>query len=148
MLTNPKLKSVFSLYVDDIDFVADVSSFVLKSDKLDAKQITFGKYTQGMDVKWTLGLKGLFDGGSAGSLHDYLWNNAGRTVTFILKPFQGFDPNTKRYYTGQVRIPYRPDISVKAGQYSTFDYEFKVVGHPSRGDQPNGFMTTGYYDSY
>jgi hypothetical protein len=148
MLTNPKMKSMFNIYVDDKDFITDITSFTLKSEKLDDKQITFGKYTKGMGNKWTLQVRGVFDGGSQNSLHGYLWENAGRTVTFILRPFQGFDPNTKRYYTGQVRIPYRPDIKIKAGTESTFDYEFKVVGHPSRGDQPNGFMTSGYYDSY
>ena len=148
MLYNPKVKSMFNISFDETNFVTDISAFQLRSEKLAADRVTFGKYTAGTAVKWSLRVFASFDGGSADSLHAFLWENAGQQVDFLLKPFQEVDPDTKRFYLGTVRIPYRPDIKVKAGNSSTYDYIFKVIGQPARGDAPNGFMTEGYYDEY
>ena len=128
------------------DFVSDLVSFELRSKKLDSDRLTFGKYSRGLGIEWDLKIKAVFDGGSAESLHGWLWQNASATVPFIIRPFQEFDPLYGRYFQGQVRIPYRPDIKVKAGNTSTFDYEFKVIGHPSRSESPNDVMTDRVYD--
>lgn len=143
-----KIRSVFAMTFDGNDFVADLNSFQLKSKKLDSDRLTFGKYSRGLGVEWTLKIKAVFDGGSADSLHGWLWNNASATVPFIIRPFQDFDPLTKRYFQGQVRLPYRPDIKVAAGRTSTFEYEFKVIGHPTRSESPNDILTNRFYDEF
>lgn len=148
MLTNGKIKSIFSLLVDGVDYSTDITRFALKSEPLPPERITFNKYANGIAVKWWLEIGAVFDGGSAGSLHDFLWTNAGQTASFIIKPFQEFDPLTKRFYQGQLRIQYKPDLKVKAGKDSIYDYKFKIIGQPSRSDSPGGFLTEGYYDSY
>lgn len=74
----------------------------------------------------------VWDGGSNGSLHDYLWTNAGSTATFEIQPVSGTISTSKPAYTGTVRIPFKPDINVEAGTNSTFEYEFEVVGEPNK----------------
>lgn len=145
---NGKIKSIFSLHVGGNNFVSDITEFELFSEKLDQSRITFIKYETGTAVKWKLRVNAVFDGGSDGSLHDYLWDNSGATAEFIVKPFQDFDPNTKRFYKGNVRIGYKPPIEVHAGDTSTYEFTFDVVGQPIRSDAPGGFLTEGYYDSY
>lgn len=145
-VTKEKIRSVFAMTFNGNDFVADLVSFQLKSKKLDSDRLTFGKYSKGLGIEWTLKVKAAFDGGSAESLHGWLWQNAAATVPFIIRPFQDFDPLTKRYFQGQVRLPYRPDIKVAAGRTSTFEYEFKVIGHPTRSESPNDIMTDRLYD--
>lgn len=147
-IANGKIKSVFGLYVGGYDFVGDITRFRLYSEPLDQERITFGKYGTGTAVKWQLEISAVFDGGSYGSLHDYLWDNAGLEAEFMIKPFQDFDPLLKRFYRGTVRIMNKPDIMLTAGKTSTYNYTFKVIGQPSRSDSPSGFLTAGYYDDY
>ena len=147
-LTNPKVKSIFGLYIGEEDYVSDIFSFDLRSEPLPAERVTFSRYTEGRAVKWNLLVRARYDGGSEDSLHTYIWDHAGQEADFILKPFQDVDPNTKRSYSGTVRVPYRPDISVHSGRTSIYMFNFKVIGHPTRGDSPGGFLTEGYYDDY
>ncbi|AWN03921.1 major tail protein [Rhodococcus phage Peregrin] len=131
-LTNGKLKSVFSLKVGTQDWVSDIVSFELTSDEAEQDAMTFAEYNAGTNRTWVLSVSAAWDGGSADSLHSYLWDNAGTTATFEVQPSQGVVSATKPKYTGSVRIPFRPDISVEAGNESTFDYEFEVVGEPNK----------------
>lgn len=147
-ITNGKLKSVFRLEIGSTDYITDIHAFRLYSEPLPPERITFGKYQTGSAVKWFLELDAVFDGGSEGSLHDYLWNNSGTTAEFVIRPFQEFDPLTKRFYKGTVRIGYKPDLIVEAGRDSVYDYKFDVIGQPSRSDSPGGYLTAGYYDEY
>jgi len=147
-LANPKVKSIFSLLVDEVAYSTDITAFRLYSEPLPKERITFNKYANGVAVKWWLEVTAVFDGGSAGSLHDFLWSHAGGNATFNIKPFQDFDPLTKRFFQGNVRIQFKPDVKVKAGDVSTYTYKFKVIGQPSRSDSPGGFLTEGYYESY
>ena len=131
-LLNGKLKSIFSLKVGDTDWIDDIVSFELTSDEADADSQTFGEYNAGANREWVLNVTAAWDGGSAGSLHDYLWTNAGSTAEFEIQPVSGIISASKPKYTGNVRIPFRPDISVEAGSDSTFEYEFEVVGQPNK----------------
>ena len=140
-----RVKSIFALDIGGVNYATDLTSFALKSKPMDQERITFGRYSNGRSVEWNLDIKAVFDGGSEGSLHTLLWQYAGYTTTFIIRPFQEFDPGDKRYYGGNIRIPYRPDIKAKAGENSTFDYSFDVVGHPVRTDQPLGIVTGKVY---
>lgn len=147
-LANPKLKSVFSIQIDTQNYVSDITKFRLYSEDLDAERITFSRYMNGTAVKWKLGITAVFDGGTAGSLHDYLWTHSGAEADFLIRPFQEFDPLTKRGYAGVMRIPKKPPIIIEAGRKSTYEYEFEVIGEPVRTDTPSGFLTAGYYDTY
>ena len=131
-LTNGKLKSVFALKIGNTDYVTDIVSFELTSDDADTDSQTFAEYNAGTNREWTLNVTAVWDGGSVGSLHDYLWINAGSSATFDIAPLSGATSTSKPRYTGTVRIPFRPDISVEAGSDSTFDYEFEVVGNPNK----------------
>lgn len=131
-LANGKLKSIFALKVGATDWISDIVSFELTSDEADQDSQTFKEYNDGANRAWTLNVTAAWDGGSAGSLHDYLWLNAGTTATFDIQPVGGVVSAQRPKYTGSVRIPFRPDISVEAGSDSTFDYEFEVVGQPNR----------------
>lgn len=127
-----KLKSIFGLKIDETDYATDITQFELTSDEADADAMTFLEYNQGVNRVWTLGVTAVFDGGSAGSLHDYLWENAGATVGFVIQPAAGISSPSNPQYGGYIRLPYRPDISVEANTDSTFEYEFEVVGQPSK----------------
>lgn len=131
-LANGKLKSVFSLKVGATDWVSDIVSFELTSDDADQDSQTFAEYNAGSNREWTLQVTAAWDGGSAGSLHDYLWTAAGSTAAFDIQPASGVVSASKPKYTGSVRIPYRPDIKVEAGSDSTFEYEFEVIGQPNK----------------
>ena len=145
---NGKIKSIFSLDIGNTNYVSDIHEFRLYSEPLPPERVTFGKYQTGSAVKWFLEVDAVFDGGSEGSLHDFLWTNAGLTSEFIIRPFQEFDPDTKRFYSGNLRLGYRPDIIVQAGRISTYEFKFDIVGQPIRSDQPGGYLTAGYYDEY
>lgn len=147
-LANPKVKSIFSLLVEGVDYSADITGFRLYSEPLPKERVTFDKYANGVAVKWWLEVSAVFDGGSEGSLHNFLWEYAGANASFNIKPFQDFDPLNKRFYQGNVRIQYKPDVKVKAGKISTYDYKFKVIGQPARSDSPGGYLTEGYYEEY
>lgn len=120
------------------DYVTDIVSFELSSDEADADSQTFAEYNSGSNRDWILTVTAIFDGGSSGSLHDYLWTNSGTTVTFEIQPLSGAASTSKPQYTGTVRIPQKPDISVEAGSNSTFEYEFEVVGEPNKVTAPTG----------
>lgn len=141
-----KVKSVFALDIGGVNYVSDIISFGLRSKPLSQERITFGKYSKGLAAEWNLDVTAGFDGGSQGSLHDFLWNYAGFTTQFLIRPFQEFDPDNKRYYGGYLRIPYRPEMKVDAGNTSTFDYAFDVIGTPVRTDRPLGIVTGKVYD--
>ena len=148
MLNNPKVKSIFSLHIGPYNFVSDITRFRLYSEPLDQERVTFKRYEEGTAVKWNLEIGAVFDGGSEGSLHDYLWNNAGSIAQFIIKPFQEFDPDLKRFYQGTLRIGQKPDLMVTVSKNSTYIYNFKVIGQPARSDSPSGLLTGDYYDEY
>src|SRR5690606_25300162 len=127
-LANNKLKSVYRMDIGSGDWVEDLVSFELTSDEADADAQTFAEYNAGANREWVLNITAVWDGGSDGSLHGYLWDNAGSTVTFEIQPVSGVISAQRPAYSGQVRIPFKPDISVEAGSDSTFEYEFEVVG--------------------
>ena len=131
-LANGKLKSVFALKVGATDYVSDIVSFELTSDEGDTDTQTFAEYNSGTNRAYTLSVTAIFDGGSIGSLHAYLWDNAGSTAAFEIQPISGAVSTARPKYTGSVRLPSRPDISVEASTASTFEYEFEVVGVPNR----------------
>lgn len=143
-----KIKSVFAFNIGGQNYVEDLTNFSLQSKPLDPERVTFGKYTAGRAREWTLKIEAVFDGGSAGSLHEVLWNNSGAQTDFIIRPFQDFDPLERRYYQGVIRIPYKPDIKVSAGAHSKWDYEFKVIGHPTRAERPGDILTDRIYDEF
>lgn len=132
MALTQKLKSVFALEVGSTDWVEDIVSFELTSDEADTDSQTFAEYNAGTNREWTLNVTAVWDGGSAGSLHSYLWENAGSEAEFTINPKSGAVSASNPAYTGTVRIPFRPDITVEAGETSVFEYEFEVVGQPNK----------------
>ncbi|AOZ63659.1 major tail protein [Rhodococcus phage Weasels2] len=144
-----KLKSIFSLEVDDLEFTTDLTQFELKSDEADQDAMTFLDYNSGVNRAWTLTVTSAFDGGSVGSLHSYLWDHSGSTTQFKLQPISGAASLSKPQYIGDIRIPYKPDLVVEAGSESTFEYEFEVIGQPVKvvdGDTLNLYLPL--YDSF
>lgn len=131
-ISNGKLKSIFALKVGTADFSTDIVSFDLTSDEADADATTFAEYNAGANREWTLTTTAAWDGGSVGSLHAYLWDNAGSTAAFEIQPLSGPVTASKPKYTGMVRIPQKPDINVEAGTEATFEFEFEVVGEPNK----------------
>ncbi|MBP2522799.1 hypothetical protein [Rhodococcus sp. PvP104] len=131
-ISNGKLKSIFALKVGTADFSTDIVSFDLNSDEADADSQTFAEYNAGANRVWTLSVTAAWDGGSVGSLHDYLWTNAGAQASFEVQPLNGVASADKPRYTGTLRIPTKPNISVEAGSDSTFEYDFELVGEPNK----------------
>ena len=131
-IANGKLRSILSLEIGGSEWVTDVTSFEITSDDADADAQTFAEYNAGTNREYTLTVTAVWDGGSAGSLHDYLWTNAGSTAEFEIQPVAGTVSAQRPKYVGSVRIPYRPDISIEAGTDSTFEYEFEIVGVPEK----------------
>jgi hypothetical protein len=131
-IANGKLKSVFALKVASTDYVSDVVSFNMASDEAESDSTTFAEYNAGANRAWTLSVTAVWDGGSQGSLHDYLWTNSGASAAFEIQPKDGATSTSNPKYTGTLRIPFKPDIQVEAGEDSTFEYEFEVVGEPNK----------------
>lgn len=127
-----KLKSIFGLTIDTTDYATDVVSFELTSDDADSDATTFSEYNSGTNREWVLNITAAFDGGSDGSLHSFLWDNAGGTAEFLIQPKAGISSPTNPKYKGTIRFPFRPDISIEAGEGSTFEYEFEVLGQPMK----------------
>lgn len=139
-----KLSSVFSIKIFEQEFTGDITSFELTADDSDGDSTTFSEVNQGANTEWTLGVTALFDGGSDGSLHDVLWRNAGSTGAFIIQPKAGTSSATNPQYHGTIRLPFKPPISIEAGSDSTFEYEFKVIGQPTKfknGEESNLFSS-------
>lgn len=127
-----KLKSVFVLKIGANDYVSDIVSFELTSDDANLDAQTFSEYNSGSNRTWKLALTAAFDGGSEGSLHDLLWANTGSTSAFVIQPKSGTAGVSNPYYQGQIRIPYKPDLNIEAGNDGTFEYELEVIGQPTK----------------
>lgn len=125
-----KLKSIFALEIDNVDYATDIVSFELTSDEADSDATTFHEYNSGTDREWVLSVTAAFDGGSSDSLHGFLWENAGSQADFLIQPKAGISSPSNPQYKGTIRFPYRPDISMEAGENSTFEYEFELLGQP------------------
>ncbi len=145
-----KLKSVFGLRIGSDDYVSDIVSFELTSDDADSDSQTFSEYNSGSNRTWTLALTAAFDGGSQGSLHNLLWNNSGIISYFVIQPKAGIAEEINAYYQGQIRIPYKPDLTAVAGQNSTFEYELEVIGQPYKvtNGESEGIYSSIYNNFY
>ena len=143
-----KLKSVLSLKFDDTEYVSDITSFELSSDDADADSQTYYEYNQGKNRKWSLTVNAIWDGGSNGSLHAFLWDNSGSSIDWSLRPYMTSSLSAIPEYFGLVRIPYKPDISIEAGTDSTFEYEFEVVGTPLKTFVASGTSSPLYQGTY
>lgn len=135
-----KLKSVIVFGFGFENYIADATKFELSSKPLDEDYRTFKKFKNGEDNEWILKFTAIFDGGSEGSLHAFLWDNAGLTTNFIIRPLADIS-ESKKYYVGQARIPYRPGIKSKVDKVATFDYEMKIIGQPGRSSNTAGVIT-------
>lgn len=127
-LTNGKLKSIFALKVGSTDYVGDIISFETSSDEADSDTTTFGEYNAGLNFEEKLKVTAAWDGGSASSLHSYLWTNAGSTAAVEIQTRTGAVSASNPKYTGQLRIPRKPDLKAEAGKDATFEFEFEIVG--------------------
>lgn len=143
-----KLRSVLSLKFGSIEFTSDITSFELTSDEADADSQTYYEYNQGRNREWTLTVNAVWDGGSSGSLHAFLWDNSGSTVDWSLQPYTTPSVSLIPEYFGVVRIPYRPDISIEAGTDSTFEYEFEVLGSPQKTFVASVVSSSLYHGTY
>lgn len=132
MALTSKLKSVFALKVGTSDYVGDIISFETTQDEADADTTTFGEYNEGENFEVKLKVTAAWDGGSTNSLHAYLWANAGSTATVEIQPKSGVISASNPKYTGDLRIPRKPDLKAEAGKDATFEYEFEVVGSLSK----------------
>lgn len=120
--------------IKDKDYWADMSSVELSPGDKDDNVLTFADAASGATSEWTLKGKAI-QSTDAGSLWDFIWENAGKEIAFILAPHGNKTASTAQpHFTGKVKIGKRPPISVEAGEDKgmTFEFEWKVIGEVTK----------------
>lgn len=106
----------------------DVKSFELTNEPKDDSDLTFSEAASGLGVNWTLSVTAVASTDS-GSLHAYLWDNAGSDVTVVLAPHGNATPSsTKPHFTLTAKIPSKPGLSNEAStgtSGASFDFELR-----------------------
>lgn len=116
--------------INGIDFWADMASVELSPGDKDDNILTFADAAIGATSAWTLKGKAI-QSTDSGSLWDFIWENAGKIINFIVAPHGNKTATAAQpHFTGKVKIGKRPPISVEAGddKGATFDFEWQVVG--------------------
>lgn len=120
------------LTIDGVDYWADVSKYELAPEsKSDA--LTFADAANN-STPWVL--KGTaIQSTTPTSLWSKVWENAGKTVDFILAPHGNKVATAEKpHFVGKVTIGKRPPIGSEAGEEkgAVFEFEWSVVGEPNK----------------
>jgi hypothetical protein len=113
--------------VDNVEYAGGVSNVVFSSA---VGTLGFGNYEDSLD--FTCAVTGFQDTASA-SLHSYLWDNPGKTVTITYAPHGNASPSTSQpHFTASGYVETVPNLGGAAGEYFTFDLNIILDGKPTR----------------
>lgn len=115
------------------DYWADITKYDLSAANGD-KVVDFGDAASGSVGEWTLKGEGVISF-AAGSFWQFIWENAGKTVPFILAPHGNKTAAPgKPHFKCNVTIPIKPGQSLDAGdkEGAKFPFEFDVIGEPQQ----------------
>lgn len=126
------VKPIFTLKIGAataVDLSNDLKSVSLSNEDKDDSDLTFAELAGGTGVDWILNVTAKISYGDAGSLHDFLWANAGQDAVFVYGSGGNASPSTtKPHYTGTVRIPRKPGVEVEASATGEAEFEYEFSG--------------------
>lgn len=110
----------------------EATSVNLNNEEADTDAVTFAELASGNPVQWFFEIEAVADY-AEGSFWDYLWDNAGSTVTFTYKPYGNATASTTQpHFTGSATIVSKPPVGGAANETFTFEARLDVVGEPTR----------------
>lgn len=121
-----------SLTIDGEEVNLEGTSALLENEEADTDAVTFAELASGTPLQWFFTINAVADYGT-GSLWSTLWDNAGDTVPYVLKPYGNATPTTAQpHFTGTCTINAKPPIGGTANEVFTFEARLDVVGEPTR----------------
>lgn len=131
---NPRLHGTrLGFTLNGKDYWAEITKYELSSSEND-KVVDFGDAAAGATTDWTLKGEGVISF-AAGSFWQFVWENAGKTVPFILAPHGNKTAAAgKPHFKVNVTIPSKPSISSEAGdkEGAKFPFEWPAIGEPTQ----------------
>lgn len=119
-----------SLMIGTKEVNLDGTSVVLDNEEADTDAITFAELAAGTPLQWFFTLSAVADY-ATGTLWDYLWSNAGSSVSFVFKPYgNAVASATQPHFTGTTTINSKPPIGGSANEVFTFEARLDVAGEP------------------
>jgi len=121
-----------SLTIDGVEVALEGTSAVLENEEADTDAITFAELGSGTPLQWFFTISAVADYGT-GSLWSTLWDNAGETVAFVLRPYGNASASAAQpHFTGTCTINAKPPIGGSANEVFTFEARLDVEGEPNR----------------
>lgn len=121
-----------SLTIDAEEVNLEGTSIVLDNEEADTDAVTFAELGNGTPLQWFFTITAVADYGS-GSFWSTLWDNAGTTVPFVLKPYGNATATAAQpHFTGTCTINAKPPIGGTANEVFTFEARLDVEGDPVR----------------
>ncbi|MFC9846651.1 hypothetical protein ACFWFF_37580 [Streptomyces sp. NPDC060223] len=131
MSTRIRGKSLI-LKVNDTEYMADVTSAVLKNEEADGDVTTFADAAAGGARAWFFELTAIQSTDTT-SFWSYLWANTGDEVEFVFAPHGNAIPTTAQpHFEGSVTVGAKPDIGGEANATATFEYRLDLVAEPTK----------------
>jgi hypothetical protein len=113
--------------IGSTEYAGGVSNVVFSSA---VGTLGFGDYEDSLD--FTCAVTG-FQDTAAASLHSYLWDNPGTTVTITYAPHGNATASASQpHFTATGYAETVPDLGGAAGEFFTFDINFILDGKPTR----------------
>lgn len=121
-----------SLTIDGFEVNLEGTSAVLENEEADTDAVTFAELASGTPLQWFFTITAVADYGSD-SFWTTLWENAGSTVPFVLRPYGNVSASTAQpHFTGDCTINAKPPIGGSANEVFTFEARLDVEGEPER----------------
>lgn len=117
-----------SLTIDAVEVNLEGTSVVLDNEEADTDAVTFAELASGTPLQWFFTVAAVADY-NAGSVWSLLWDNAGSTVPFVLRPY-GVGAG-KPEFTGTCTINAKPPVGGAANEVFTFEARLDVDGEPT-----------------
>jgi hypothetical protein len=119
-----------------VDFSADCTSIVLKQEDAADDVVTFADAATAGGKQFFFEVTAVQDLGAA-SLHQYVWAQAGNTVTYDFGPMGNATASVSQpHWTGSLVVPASGDIGGEAkrtpGAAFTFDVRFDATATPTK----------------
>lgn len=130
MATKTKGKNL-SLTIASLEVNAEGTSVVLDNEEADTDAITFADLASGTPLQWFFTIEAIADY-SATSFWRKLWDNAGSTVAYVLKPYGNTTASTTQpHFTGNATILAKPPVGGAANETFTFEARLDCTATPT-----------------
>lgn len=129
---------LLTLTVDAVEYAAQVSTCVIKSQETDSDFVSFADAAAGGGREYLLGLTFVQDA-ATGSLWDQVWAHNGEEVPFLIRPYGNIAATAAQPHIAGTAIVSEPDGDLLGGEAdaspsSRFvtEVEWKCTAKPTR----------------